>query len=145
MIALTKRETILQALFTALQAINGPHILRNEPLPEKVPAGGLIILRDGEMGEPEVTLSPLSYYWNHNASAEVLVQHANAARRDALLDDLFQKIAAAVVADETLGGLCDRTMPLPPDISNLAIDGASSVKAAIIPIELVYTTDSQLG
>jgi hypothetical protein len=142
---MTKRETILQVLFASLQTIKGPHLLRNEPLPEKIPAGGLIILRDGDLGEPEVTLSPLSYYWNHNASAEVLVQHANAARRDAMLDDLFQKIAAAVAADETLGGLCDRATPFPPDISNLAIDGAPSIKAAIIPIELVYTTDSQLG
>jgi hypothetical protein len=33
--------------------------LRGEVLPERVPAEGLLILRDGEPGEPEVTLSPL--------------------------------------------------------------------------------------
>lgn len=142
---MTKRETILQALFTALQTIKGPHFLRNEPLPEKVPAGGLVILRDGDPGEPEVMLSPLSYYWNHAALAEVLVQHTSAVRRDAMLDNLFQDIAAALAIDNTLSGLCDRVTPLSPDTSNLSVDGAPSVKAAIIPIELIYTTDSQLG
>jgi hypothetical protein len=32
--------------------------LHGEVLPERVPAEGLLILRDGEPGEPEVTLSP---------------------------------------------------------------------------------------
>lgn len=142
---MTKRETILQSLFATIQTINGPNHLRNEPLPEKVPAGGLLILRDGDPGEPETILSPLSYYWTHTATLEVIVQHANTARRDALLDDLFQKIAAAMAVDETLGGLCDRVTPLSLDTSSLAIEGAASVKAAIIPIELIYITDSQLG
>lgn len=138
------REQILSALFNALMAIP-VKILRNEALPEKVPAGGLMILRDGDAGEPETVLSPLSYYWNHTATLEVIVQHADAARRDALMDALFQKIGAVLATDQTLGELCDRVTPLSPDTSSLAIEGAASVKAAIIPIELIYITDSPLG
>ncbi len=48
----TPREAIL----TALPAT----ALRGEVLPERVPANGLLILRDGGPGEPEVTLSPLA-------------------------------------------------------------------------------------
>lgn len=142
---MTARETILLALLTRLQTISGAKILRNEALPEKVPANGLLILRDGDPGEPEATLSPLSYYWNHTATLEVIVQHAEAARRDALLDELFRKIADILAEDQTLGGLCDRVTPLSPDTSSLAIEGAASVKAAIVPVELIYATDSQLG
>ncbi len=53
----TTRETILAALHTRLSALPAT-ALRGEVLPERVPAAGLLILRDGEPGEPEVTLSP---------------------------------------------------------------------------------------
>ena len=57
----TPRETILAALHTRISALPAT-ALRGEVLPERVPAGGLLILRDGEPGEPEVTLSPLAYH-----------------------------------------------------------------------------------
>ena len=64
----TRRETALGALFSALGAITGPKVLRNAELPETVPPGGLIILRDGIIGEPvDITLSPVSYAWQHRA------------------------------------------------------------------------------
>ena len=52
----TTRETILTALHQRLSALAAT-ALRGAVLPERVPAGGLLILRDGEPGEPEVTLS----------------------------------------------------------------------------------------
>lgn len=61
---LTPRETILSALHTRLQTVPAT-TLRGEILPERVPAAGLLILRDGEPGEPEVTLSPLAYHYLH--------------------------------------------------------------------------------
>ncbi len=142
---MTTRETVLQALFARLLTIFGPTILRNEALPEKVPTSGLMILRDGDVGEPETLLSPLSYYWEHLASLEIFVQAADGQARSAILDGLFQSISAALETDPTLGGLCDRTTPLAPDMETLAIEGAPTVRAAIVPIELIYTTTSQLG
>jgi len=56
----TPRETILQALLAALETVPGTTILREGVLPERVPLGGLVILRDGNPGTPEVMLSPLS-------------------------------------------------------------------------------------
>jgi hypothetical protein len=55
---MTDREAILQALFARLQTIADATVLRNEALPERIPDGGLIILRDGDPGEPETLLSP---------------------------------------------------------------------------------------
>ena len=42
------RETILQALHMALQT-QPASVLRGEVLPERVPAAGLLILRDGDL------------------------------------------------------------------------------------------------
>lgn len=69
----TKRETILVALHTRLQPL-AALVLRDEVLPERIPSAGLIILRDGQPGDPEVTLSPLRYYYQHRAELEVVVQ-----------------------------------------------------------------------
>ena len=54
------REQVLSALFDRLQLIAGGTVKRNEALPSSVPAGGLVILRDGDPGEPDVTLNPRS-------------------------------------------------------------------------------------
>jgi len=76
------RETILTALHTLLQALPAT-ALRGNVLPERIPASGLLILRDGEPGEPEVTLSPLRYHYQHRAEIEAIVQGAT---RDAAFD-----------------------------------------------------------
>ena len=52
------RETILTALADLLWLIPFVPVLRGEVLPERVPATGLIILRDGDPGDPAVRLSP---------------------------------------------------------------------------------------
>ena len=142
----SSREQTLQGLFLLLKtALPDVKALRNESMSERIPAGGLIILRDGDPGQPEIMLSPLSYYWQHKASLEVLVQHSDQAVRDQKLDDLFQSIAAAIAMDRTLGGLCDRVTPEAPVVSTLATDGAPQIAAAIVGIELIYMTADQLG
>lgn len=50
----TPRETILAALHARLLALTAT-ALRGDVLPERVPAGGLLILRDGEPGEGVLT------------------------------------------------------------------------------------------
>jgi hypothetical protein len=90
---MTDREAILQALFARLQTVTDATVLRNEALPERIPDGGLIILRDGDPGEPETLLSPLSYYWQHRALVEAVVQKGDQAARDLALDGLYRKIS----------------------------------------------------
>jgi hypothetical protein len=45
-----------------------------EVLPERVPAIGLITLRDGKPGDREVTLSPLTCFYEQRAEQEVVIQ-----------------------------------------------------------------------
>jgi hypothetical protein len=138
----TTRETILAALHTRLQPL-AALVLRDDVLPERIPATGLIILRDGQPGEPDVTLSPMRYHYQHRAELEVVVQ-AGTSRASAF-DDLISAIGAALEADRTLGGLCDWVEPEAPASVDLPIEGAAALKAAVITVVLHYTTTGPLA
>lgn len=136
----TTRETILAALQARLQTLAAP-VLRDEVLPERIPPAGLIILRDGQPGEPEVTLSPLRYHYQHRAELEVIVQGAN--DRATAFDTLIEAIGTALATDRTLGGLCDW---VEAEASvDLPVEGAVSLKAAVVTVVLHYTTADPLG
>ena len=50
---------------------------RNSVLPEKAPDGGLIILRDGDPGEPEQALGGFgNAYYQYVGAARQCYQHA---------------------------------------------------------------------
>ena len=138
----TTRETVLTALQALLQPL-AALVLRDDVLPERIPTAGLIILRDGQPGEPDVTLSPLRYHYQHRAELEVVVQ-AGTGRASAF-DNLIAAIGAALEADRTLGGLCDWVEPEAPASVDLPIEGAAALKAAIITVVLHYTTTGPLA
>jgi hypothetical protein len=137
----TPRETILTALHVRLSVLPAT-ALRGEVLPERVPSAGLLILRDGEPGEPEVTLSPLRYHYAHRAEIEAVVQ---GTARDTAFDTFCASIGAALATDRTLGGLCDWVEAEAPRPVDLPVEGAASLKAAVITIVLHYTTADPLG
>ena len=135
------RETILIALHAELSSLPSK-FLRSEVLPERVPAEGLLILRDDDPGDPEVTLSPLAYHYQHRAEIEAVVQGAD---RDAAFDTLTASIGTALASDRTLGGLCDWVEAEAPRPVDLPVGGASSLKAAVIPVTLHYSTADPLA
>jgi hypothetical protein len=137
----TARETILTALHARLSALPAT-TLRGDVLPERIPAAGLLILRDGDPGEPEVTLSPLRYHYQHRTEIEAIVQGAS---RDAAFDALISSVGTALAADRTLGGLCDWIEAEAPRPVDLPVEGAASLKAAVIPVVLHYSTDDPLA
>ena len=138
----TLRETILTALHARLSTLPTTTSLRGDVLPERVPPDGLLILRDGEPGEPEVTLSPVAYHYQHRAEVEAVVQGPD---RDAAFDALCANIGAAIATDRTLGGLCDWVEAEAPRPVDLPVEGAASLKAAVIPVVLHYSTADTLA
>jgi hypothetical protein len=139
----TAREIILTALADAFRTIPHVPVLRGEVLPERVPTAGLLILRDGNPGDPEVTLSPLRYHYQHRAELEVIVQASG--DRDTRFDQLIARIGAAIAVQRTLGGLCDWVEAAAPEPVDLAVDGAASLKAAVVPVILNYSLADPLG
>ena len=138
----TLRETILAGLHARLLPL-AALVLRDEVLPDRIPTAGLIILRDGQPGEPEVTLSPLRYHYQHRAELEVVVQAGTG--RASTFDTLIDTIGAALEADRTLGGLCDWVEPEAPASVDLPIEGAAALKAAVVTVVLHYTATGPLG
>jgi len=137
------RETILTALADLLRTVPHVPVLRGEVLPERIPPSGLMILRDGNPGEPGVTLSPLMYHYQHRAELEVIVQTGE--DRDARFDRLIGRIGAAIAADRTLRGRCDWVEAEAPEPVDLPVEGAVSLKAAVIPVVLHYASAAPLG
>lgn len=142
---MSAREHILQALLGVLQTTPSAAVLRGEVLPERVPADGLLILRDGDPRDPDVTLSPRRYHYEHRAEVEVNVAPRQSADRDEALDDLLAALGTALAADRTLGGLCDWIEAIAPQPVDLPVEGAATMKAAIVPITLSYSTADPLG
>lgn len=142
------REQVLAALFYLLEQKVDTNVLinvaRDEVLPTTVPPQGLVIMRDGDPGEPEVTLSPLTYHYEHRAEIEVMVQGDRAARI-ARFDALTGAIGAAIVADRTLGGSCQWAEAMAPEPTDLPIEGAEAIRAATIPVMLHYSTTDPLN
>jgi len=141
----TPRETVLQALLAALESVPVATVLRGEVLPARIPPAGLVILRDGDPGAPEIMLSPLSYSYEHKAELEVIVQGKTPTARAVVFDALAHNIGTVLAANRTLGGLCDWVEASAPKPVDLPVEGGEALKAAIIEITLIYTTADPLG
>ncbi|CUH60235.1 hypothetical protein [Thalassobacter stenotrophicus] len=138
----TKREQVLRALHQKMETL--PQVtMRGGALPERLPGAGLFILRDGEPGDPEVTLSPLAYHYEHKAEIEAMRHGAD--HRDAAFDDMIAALGVALHADRTLGGLCDWVEAEAPQEVDLPVEGASAFKAASITVVLHYTSADPLA
>ena len=137
----SKRELVLAALHARLSVLPTP-VMRSDVLPERIPATGLIILRDGKPGDPEVTLSPLTYFYEHRAELEVVIQAGTG--RDALFDALTADIGTVLALDRTLSGVCDWVEAEAPEPVDLPIEGAAALKAAVITVVLHYATQDPL-
>jgi len=79
----SKREQAIQGLFLCLQtSLSDINVLRNEVLTTAIPETGLVVLRDGDPGKPDILLSPPRYIYKHCADIDVFVQNADTAQRE---------------------------------------------------------------
>lgn len=140
----TKTEQILEAIKNALLA-QGLAVERNSVVPEAVGEEGLVILRDGNPGEPERVLNSSWCYYEHDVEIEVFSQSGAAVVRDGVFDDLLISVDAAMAADKTFGGLSDGVLLSKPDVSTLQVTGGESIKAGTIIARVAYTSITPLG
>lgn len=141
---ISQRAKAAEGVKAMLQAA-APHaeFRRDQPWPKRPDPGGTIILRDGDPGEPEVTLSPLSYTYTHEFEVEVLGP-AGSANRHELLDQLLIPIGERVEADRSLGGVAEWAEASAPVTDDVTLDGAEPVRAAQLSIIVVYSTSNPL-
>lgn len=143
---MTKCELIMIALKELLEVGLAAKMERNTALPEKIPAGGLIVLRDGNPGDPEQALGGFGgVYYSQDVEIEVYVEDGDAATRDTAFDTLLQQIGSVLDADPTLGGLAFGMTYGRPEVHTEAVTGAPAIKAGTITVTIEFETDSPLG
>ena len=142
----SKTEQILTALTDRLRTVPKARVERNTAVPERIPKGGLIVLRDGNPGEPEEALGGIgSIYYAHAIEIEVHVEGGEAADRDAAFDALVVAIGQALDADPTLGGLAFGMTYGRPEVDTEAVIGAPAIKSGTVEIIVEYETETPLG
>jgi hypothetical protein len=142
----SKAEQVLDALKALLETVPDAVVQRNSVLPEKIPDGGLITLREGDPGEPEQALGGFgNAYYQHAVEIEVYVEEGNAAVRDTAFDALLQQIGAALETAPTLGGLAFGLTYGRPEPNIEAIAGAPAIKTATLTVTVDYETDAPLA
>jgi hypothetical protein len=142
----SKTEQVLEALKARLQTIPDAVVERNSVLPEKISDGGLIILRDGDPGEPEQSLGGFGgVYYQHVVEIEVYVEEGDPVVCDGTFDDLLQQVGVSLDTNPTLGGLAFGLTYGRPEPSIEAVAGAPAIKNATINVTVDYETDAPLA
>lgn len=142
----SRREQVLDAIEVLVaSALPSADVKRNLDKPERIPPGGLVIIRDGEPGDPEVLLSPLTYVYAHRVPIEIAAFASATLTREHALDEMLLAIGLAVAADRTLGGLCDFIEPEAPSSDDLETTGAVSGRWADTAIIANYATPNPLS
>ena len=141
---MSRREQILAALLQRLQFSLAATVRRNEVLPERVPNEGLVTLRDGEPGEPDVTLNPRSEFYSHRVELEVYLPRDTDGGGEAALDALLGAIGTALRSDPSLGGLAENLIPSAPETGALAIEGAAPILTARLVVTVEYLVSDPL-
>jgi hypothetical protein len=141
----SRREQVLAALAHQLNARLAAVVRRNEVLPEKVPAAGLVILRDGDPGEPDVTLNPRTEFYSHRIEIEAYMPRDPSGGGEVALDALLGAIGSALRVDPSLGGLAENLTPSAPETGAVAIEGAAPILTARLVVTVEYLVSDPLG
>ena len=138
------REQIMQTLEWRLRTIPNVTVRRNEVLRQAVPPGGMIVLRDSEPGEPDMTLGTVSYWYTHRVDLEVFVPALFDGTAEGRLDTLLTYIGATLSVDESLGGRAQMMSWGAPDVSVVSMDGGPPILSALVAVVVEYQVSDPL-
>ncbi len=142
----SKRETVLAAVKSLVTAaLPGADVKRNLAKPERIPPGGLIVIRDGDPGEPDVTLSPVSYLYTHRIPVEIAAFESATLTREQVVDEMLTAIGAAITANRRLGGLVDWIEAEAPNSEDIETTGSPAGRFADVVIVATYATADPLN
>jgi hypothetical protein len=143
----SQSEQVIVAVDALLKGIASLTVTvdRGGEMPTAISKDAHYILRDGDPGEPEPLLgNDGPWIYEHTLEVEVFVQDADEATRHARFDQALQAVETAFVADPTLGGLIKGFTFRRPEAIEQAEDGRKTIKAALLPILVVYQSSTRL-
>ena len=109
-----------------------------------MPAGGLVIQRDGDPGAPDVTLNPRTEFYSHAVELEVFAAQPPGGAGEAALDQILSGIAGALRSDLSLGGLIENFVCGAPDVQAITIEGAPQMVSARLTLTVEYLVSDPL-
>ena len=140
-----KSEDVLQALKETLSGITGVTVERNSAIPEEIPEGGLIIIRDGDPGTPDEVIGFSDVYYAHQIEVEAYVSNADQETRDEEWNSLMAAIGTALEGDRTLGGEVAGFSYSQPAPLTEPVEGGHDIKSAVIELTAEYYASSPLA
>ncbi len=136
-------ETRLAALFDLIEAAVAVTCKRNQAVPVEIPDAGLLIMYDGQPGQPQVLFSPLTYEYDHRVPIDLMVE--GVADTNITAEAIRGAIGAAIVADRTLGGLCDWVEVAMVRADDTHVTGGEAIRVDEIAVTLSYQTTTPLS
>lgn len=142
----TRQLRMLQALKALAETALPGSLVRgfdsDAEMPRRITAGGCVIGYPGEPGEADVDWSPLTYTFRQRVDVEIAAP-GSAGGDD--LDQMLVALGAAVLADRTLGGVCEWVEAQAAERGSRTGEGVAVVNWALVPIVAEYVTASALG
>jgi hypothetical protein len=141
------RSSVLDAaeavVRTAVEAV-GAAFYRNPEADPDASHAGIVIMTDGDPGEPDIVLSPLTYVWEHRVAFEIA---ASGQYRRRTVEAIIAAFEPAIASDRTLGGTVDDArISDAPDIKEYdAGPGVEKEYVASLIVTLYYDTVSGAG
>jgi hypothetical protein len=141
------RETLLNRLFLELKTFETPSlkVYRNLEKPQRIPSGGLMILRDGTSGDPEILLSPLTYIYTHQVQLEIIIQQKEDSFRSLKIDEVLMSLGNLIAQNRTLDGLAEWIEPQAPEFIEESLEGGIPVRMALVTLLIRFATLDPLG
>jgi hypothetical protein len=141
----SKREQVIAAVTALVKAaLPDAEVTRNAAKAQGVYAGGAVFIEDGDPGEPDVDLSPVTYYYTHRIPLKVAAYPSGSQTREEVVDAMMATVGEKIEADTTLGGLCLYVEPEAPTFENITATGAAVGQMAEAAIIATYATSNPL-
>ncbi|MFC3442786.1 hypothetical protein ACFOKF_16555 [Sphingobium rhizovicinum] len=113
--------------------------------PRRIDPRGTVWIRDGELADPDIDLSPPSYHYTHRIPIEIAAYTSSEPLR-VVLARMAGRIGDAITADRFLGDLVNYIDVTALELVNLntAIVGGQTQKGGMFDIVATYSTNSPL-
>lgn len=138
---------LYQQLKTAPSLQSPYRVEKNVAAPAEMTTGEkLVIVRDGDPGEPEIMLGGFrDAFYTHLIDIELFVCHGRDETRDTMYADICAAIGAALESDLTVGGMVQGMEYFSPAPTTAPIEGAADIKEAVIRVAVDYQSNTPLA
>ena len=143
---MSRREEAIAAVVTLVTAaLPLALVVRNQERADEIGGGGFVNIIDGDPGDPEITLSPLTYTYDHPIGLELAAIGSADMTKEQALDAMGAAIGRAVAADRTLGNIVEFAQVTALNTDNANAAGTDTIRWGDGAVIVQYTTKSPMG